>query len=482
LDESHDAGRRAFLHAAVVGGLASTVAASSPGLTRAAQQPPALPSAGILVNVRDHGVRGDGSTDDTDALQDLIDSLGPREDGVAGARIYFPPGEYVISDTLVFRAWSGIVEGGGLGNSPSYSSPGQASVIRWDGRDDRPMIRLDDYRFLKITGLRLEGRDGSPPTYAIESSIGRGGGRAGTNAHLIVDNVHIGGYPWSTQGAGAGAVRAGIGFTGDNANNDEFQISNVTIAKCEVGVDLPNSQSIWGTLNNVGLDGATIAGIRTAASFTATNLMFNACAVDLELTSEATAVIIGHWSENSRRIIQARGTLGKALIYGGRWLLSPDITDGRFVYHDLCTAQYGISLCGVEILSSPDRPHPRIYMVGTGGGNGAGRLTMVDCLTSMTLSDFEVSSTPGNSLEVLIMSGSLFLHHRLQGEQSLASAGEGWGIDGPATLHEIDVPGPPSRSPEAKGAHLFVRDDGSGKTQLCVRFATGEVQVIAREP
>lgn len=482
MDESHDAGRRAFLHAAVAGGIASTVAASSPGLTRRAQQPPALPSAGILVNVRDHGVRGDGSTDDTAALQELIDSVGPSEEGVAGARLYFPPGEYVISDTLVFSAWSGIVEGGGLGNSPSHSSPGQASVLRWDGPDDRSMIRLDDYRFLKITGVRLEGRDGSPPTYAIESSIGRGGGRAGTNAHLIVDNVHIGGYPWSTQGPGAGAVRSGIGFTGDNANNDEFQISNVTITKCAVGVDLPNSQSIWGTLNNVGLDGATVAGIRTAASFTATNLMFNACEVDLELTSEATAVIIGHWSENSRRIIQARGTLGKALIYGGRWLLSPVINEGRFIYHDLCTAEYGISLCGVEILNAPDRRHPKIFVVGTGGGDGAGRLTMVDCLSTMTIDDFDVSSTPGNELEVLIMSGSLFLHRRLQGRESLRSVGEGWRVNGPATLQEIDVPDPPSGTPEAKGAHLFVRDDGSGKTQLCVRFATGQVQVIATEP
>ena len=34
----------------------------------------------------------------------------------------------------------------------------------------------------------------------------------------------------------------------------------------------------------------------------------------------------------------------------------------------------------------------------------------------------------------------------------------------------------------ANAVRLFVRDNGSSKTQLCVRFATGAVQVIATEP
>ena len=37
-------------------------------------------------------------------------------------------------------------------------------------------------------------------------------------------------------------------------------------------------------------------------------------------------------------------------------------------------------------------------------------------------------------------------------------------------------------APAANHARLFVRDDGSGKTQVCVRFPTGAVQVLATEP
>ena len=37
-------------------------------------------------------------------------------------------------------------------------------------------------------------------------------------------------------------------------------------------------------------------------------------------------------------------------------------------------------------------------------------------------------------------------------------------------------------APAANGATLYCRDNGSGKTQLCVRFPTGAVQVLATEP
>ncbi len=37
-------------------------------------------------------------------------------------------------------------------------------------------------------------------------------------------------------------------------------------------------------------------------------------------------------------------------------------------------------------------------------------------------------------------------------------------------------------APAANAAHLFVRDNGSGKTQLCVRFASGAIQVVSTQP
>ena len=54
----------------------------------------ALPPSDEWVNVRTLGVKGDGATDDTGALQQAID---------AHRVLYFPSGHYVVSDTLMLR-------------------------------------------------------------------------------------------------------------------------------------------------------------------------------------------------------------------------------------------------------------------------------------------------------------------------------------------------------------------------------------------
>ncbi|MGA7808399.1 glycosyl hydrolase family 28-related protein, partial [Bradyrhizobium sp.] len=56
---------------------------------------PALPASSEWVNVRTLGVKGDGTTDDTAALQRAIDTH---------RVLYLPSGRYVISDTLALKA------------------------------------------------------------------------------------------------------------------------------------------------------------------------------------------------------------------------------------------------------------------------------------------------------------------------------------------------------------------------------------------
>jgi hypothetical protein len=58
---------------------------------------------------------------------------------------------------------------------------------------------------------------------------------------------------------------------------------------------------------------------------------------------------------------------------------------------------------------------------------------------------------------------------------ALAAAGTGaflglWEISGDAS------------APAANGCRLYLKDNGSGKTQLCARFNSGAVQVLATEP
>lgn len=52
------------------------------------------------------------------------------------------------------------------------------------------------------------------------------------------------------------------------------------------------------------------------------------------------------------------------------------------------------------------------------------------------------------------------------------------GAGGELRFAEMTAPS----APAANNAALFAQDNGSGKTQLCVRFATGATQVLATEP
>jgi hypothetical protein len=71
--------------------------------------------------------------------------------------------------------------------------------------------------------------------------------------------------------------------------------------------------------------------------------------------------------------------------------------------------------------------------------------------------------------------------HGLHGESSSGWAGY---FDGRVLVNryvELKEIGTPS-APGSNYAKLFIRDNGSGKTQLCVRFHTGAVKVLATQP
>ena len=110
-------------------------------------------------NVKDFGAVGDGTADDTAAIQAAIDSTS------GAGMVYFPKGTYKITDTLeiIYAAeyLSCNLEGVGLG-----------SKIVWAGGDDKPMIHYRGQTgagfnsFTKISGLYLDGDSFTGGTYS----------------------------------------------------------------------------------------------------------------------------------------------------------------------------------------------------------------------------------------------------------------------------------------------------------------------------
>lgn len=103
---------------------------------------------GHLVSVKDYGAVGDGTTDDTSAIQTCLTAC-------AGQRIYFPEGDYLISDTLTVADNTELT-----GDAPSYSGA-SGSRITLAASSDVDMISNSDAtsgnRYITIRDLFLNG-------------------------------------------------------------------------------------------------------------------------------------------------------------------------------------------------------------------------------------------------------------------------------------------------------------------------------------
>ncbi len=361
----------------------------------------------VPFNVKAYGAVGDGASAaaDTAGIRAAIVAVQGSSitAGITGGHLYFPPGEYLINLTINLFRFSGKLVGCGISNPPAYSaSPGQGTTLRWVGAAGSPMFLLRDYAMVEFSDLKLEGRDAAVPSYLIESRWVASADQNGTAAQLMVNRCVLGTWAWSSQGVLAGRAAVGIGFTGDNGNNDQFHIKDCIIQGCPVGIDLPNTQSIWGNITDTQFGSCTTAGIRASAGFNATNLQFDDCQVDIQGASTARINVHGWYSERSRRIFDATGSLVALNVFGGHWTFGgvASMTGNVFLNHPQITGGGQVNLEGVSMVNQLGA-WPNIIARGDGGGI-TGLFRMVGCVhDGMTTGDLLMSGT-GNGLNVVI--------------------------------------------------------------------------------
>lgn len=132
-----DRSRRQMLQAMGVG----SVIAVAGGVLTSGESASASGANDTLVNVLDYGATGNGTTDDLASIQSAIDAANARGGGV----VFFPPGQYRISNQLNLGDGSNsavstkhhriTLAGSGKGGSPSLNfvqNPGATEII-YDG-------------------------------------------------------------------------------------------------------------------------------------------------------------------------------------------------------------------------------------------------------------------------------------------------------------------------------------------------------------
>jgi hypothetical protein len=92
-------------------------------------------AAKIYYNVKDYGATGNGSTDDTSAIQSAVNAAG------IGAIIYFPPGIYLISSPIILGFGQSVL---GTNNAVWWENGNETGSTQTDptSRIDRPICVL----------------------------------------------------------------------------------------------------------------------------------------------------------------------------------------------------------------------------------------------------------------------------------------------------------------------------------------------------
>ncbi len=418
----------------------------------------------LIVNAMDFGARGDGIANDTAAIQSAVNYTRtrqtPGQGGVTGGVVYLPGGEYVIDSTLDLYLFSGTLRGNGSGNSPTYRpAPGQASVLRWAG-GAQPMIRVRDSRHVRIENMRLAGGSGVAPSYGINLH-NLSSDQQGRNGSLHLHDLVIGEWPWEMRPLTSHPL-VGIGWSGDDANNDTWTIERVIVKGCPTGIDLPNVQSIWGQISDTIILKASMVGLRTRSCLITSNIAFQECALDVHLLGAAQFDVHGLNSEHSGQICRV-DSMGRLQARGGLWNLGPEMGE-YFVQHDgAASNDAGITLDGVYIVNNTRRSHPKLRMSSVGRSVLPGHLTMRDVRTNMSLADLDLLVSEGGKLYVHIASAGW----------SIAGATIVSNTNGAAIPQQLCGSSPPERRVAAPIGSTYQRFGGLPGRQLYVKQQGG---------
>ena len=245
-------------------GLSNCISASTSG-TKAARV--LYPADANLINVQDYGAKGDGITDDTEAIRQAV-----VENIMLHRTIYFPAGTYLVSDTIEWRR-----EDGKFG-----------SFLTWQGEGiGQTVIKLQD----RAAPFQNQA---SPQAIVRTGSIGTENGK-GPRAHsnyffdltIDVGKDNPGAIGLDFNASNTGAVENveiispdAQGAVGLELTNEvgPCLIKNLTVKGFDIGINI--SEALYGiTLENINLERQNQVGILNNSNVVSIRRLFSSNSV-----------------------------------------------------------------------------------------------------------------------------------------------------------------------------------------------------------
>lgn len=261
--------------------------------------------AGAPANALDFGAKGDGITDDTNALQDFFDYVSSNH--IAGI---IPCGNYVVSATLTVTSATTVSDFAIIGEVEQSTWQINAAVgvrFLWAGSSGGTVISFNNVRSATIANIFV-----TPKT---TQNIGVCLSIDGTNSTGV--QASIGSAP------GSGVVQTGIliAYTA-TAGCDLHRLYNLQFTNLTNGVYIYHDQSKFNIIEKSDITFCTNGINVKAGSFTGYNLNFGHNTVDVLLQDNTDEVnLYSPQSELSARFLQCTKETSAAYVvnvWGGR--------------------------------------------------------------------------------------------------------------------------------------------------------------------
>ena len=213
----------------------------------------ALSEALGWVDVKGYGAKGDGTTDDTAAIQAAIDA--------ASGAVLFPSGIYAISDSLVLRSATTYLgpQGGTFITGEEHPSVGYGAALKWIGAASGTMVNGTDVLHVYWDGIDLDGVD-------VADTVK---GFTWLNDAALTRHVHMTNFRIFNCGTGIQ-----IGAAGGDSNLDGFTIKHFRMYMCNTGIHCMSQNTGYSSFENgmidiykkgIYLEGAGFVNIRDIA-------------------------------------------------------------------------------------------------------------------------------------------------------------------------------------------------------------------------
>lgn len=167
-----------------------------------------------IINLSDYGVKADGVTDDTAAVQAAFNALvattsGSGNSAVGNYIIYAPKGTILLSATIAPANSTSQFELVGQGK--------RATVFKWTGAAGIPMFKFTNCREAVFRDFGVIGNAATPPSYGIliYRDVGQVGSGAATSCQF--HNLLVGGDSASMMTTGIGYAASSVTY---DTNND----------------------------------------------------------------------------------------------------------------------------------------------------------------------------------------------------------------------------------------------------------------------